>query len=157
MRPPHVWTTLHRFFLERVHGKIHGIFCQRQQSFLDFQCLKFINTPGNISTPLSNAPFVSTNRVQYSRALVCNCYGIELDWYRGRVLCYTLRSIRMSVCLSVCLSVRCKHMISCHFAYYTPPPPILCRGVCSFRLSVCPFVCSFVLPSVALVELRAKF
>ena len=33
----------------------------------------------------------------------------------------------------------------------------LCQGVYSFRLSVCPFVCSFVLPSVTLVEFRAKF
>ena len=28
--------------------------------------------------------------------------------------------------------------------YYTPPPPHLCRGVYSFRLSVRPFVCSYV-------------
>ena len=35
----------------------------------------------------------------------------------------------------------------------------LCRGVYSFRLSVCPFVCSFVrsLLSVALVEFTSKF
>ena len=50
--------------------------------------------------------------------------------------------------------------------YYIPgiyAEGYLCRGVYSFRLSVCPlillcsFIYSFVVPSVALVEFGAKF